>query len=269
MVMKQKYSMDDLLDIVKQLRHPQHGCPWDKEQTHESIRQNFIEETYEVADAIDLKDEHLLCEELGDVLLQVALHTQMEHETGAFCFEDVTTGICKKLITRHPHIFGDVTADTSSAVLKNWEEIKRSEKKRTAPADDIDSVPASLPALMYSQKIQKRAANHGFCYENVSGAIKDLDSEIDELKQAIESGEKDEAMRELGDVLFSCVNVARFLKCDAELALSTSTKKFIQRFKMTQELAAKEGVDLNNCSAQKLDELYKQAKALVNKGEKI
>ncbi len=262
MEIKKSYSMQDLLDIVQRLRHPDDGCPWDKEQTHESIRQNFIEETYEVADAIDLKDEHLLCEELGDVLLQVALHTQMEQEQGTFSFEDVTTGICKKLISRHPHIFGEVKADNSATVLKNWEEIKRSEKKRSTPSDDIDSVPASLPALMHAQKIQKRAANHGFCYEDVHGALKDLDSEMEELKQAIKGTDSDHTMQELGDVIFSCVNVARFIKCDAELALSSSTKKFVQRFKKTQELATLKGIELGTCTAEELDALYKEAKKL-------
>ena len=145
---KEQYTMQDLLEIVALLRNPEGGCPWDKVQTHESIRRNFIEETYEVADAIDLGDRHLLCEELGDVLLQVALHTRMEEETGAFTFADVCTEICRKLIYRHPHVFGNTQADTPQAVLQNWEQLKRAEKHRERAADDLDSVPAALPALM-------------------------------------------------------------------------------------------------------------------------
>ncbi len=255
--------MQDLLDIVKQLRHPQTGCAWDKAQTHESIRQNFIEETYEVVDAIDLKDNYLLCEELGDVLLQVALHTQMEQEKQTFNFEDVTTGICKKLISRHPHIFGDVIANSTDTVLQNWEEIKRKEKNRSTPCEDIKSVPSSLPALMYAEKIQKRAANYGFCYKDVFAAFEDLESEIEELKQALLTGEKQESEKELGDVLFSCVNVSRFIKCSAEQALELSSKKFISRFEKTQELAKQANMDLNSCTPEQLDELYKKAKVLT------
>ncbi len=262
--MKDKYSMQDLLDIVERLRHPQDGCPWDKEQTHESIRQNFIEETYEVVDAIDLNDKHLLCEELGDVLLQVALHTQIEKETGEFNFDDVTTGICQKLISRHPHIFGNVLANTTKEVLQNWEEIKREEKQRNTPSDDIDSVPGALPALMHSRKVQKRAANHGFCYADVNAALKDLDSEIAELKDAINKGDSESMQDELGDVLFSCVNVSRFVKCDAELALTNSTKKFTKRFKQTDTLARQEGIDMAKCTPEKLDELYKKAKSMAD-----
>ncbi len=166
---KERYNMEDLLEIVALLRDPENGCPWDKVQTHTSIRKNFIEETYEVADAIDLADASLLCEELGDVLLQVALHTRMEEEQGAFTFGDVCTGICKKLIYRHPHIFGDAGAQTPDEALQNWEALKRREKHREGAGDDLDSVPAALPALMRSRKVAKRAADHGFTYPDAQG----------------------------------------------------------------------------------------------------
>ncbi len=263
MELKQQYSMQDLLDIVELLRDPDRGCPWDKAQTHESIRSNFIEETYEVADAIDLKDNDLLCEELGDVLLQVALHTQMEKESGNFSFNDITSGICKKLIMRHPHVFGDVSANTPGEVLQNWEAIKRAEKSRNTAADDLDSVPLSLPALMRSHKVQKRAANYGFCYKSVTDALNDLESEIAELKAAVANCDNDNISEEIGDVLFSCVNVARFLKVDAELALNKSTTKFTNRLKTVEVLAAQNGKQLKDLSLCELDDLYKQAKVFT------
>ena len=263
--MKQKncYTMQDLLDIVALLRDPEHGCPWDKVQTHASIRKNFLEETYEVADAIDLQDSHLLCEELGDVLLQVALHTQMETEQETFSFEDVTTGICKKLILRHPHIFGDVKADTPEAVLQNWETIKRTEKHRESAGDNLDSVPAALPALMRGRKVQKRAADYGFNYADTAAALADLDSEVEELKAALAANDAENAEEELGDVLFSAVNVSRFAGCDAEEALSKSTAKFVRRFKAVEQLARAQGKELQSLSAQELDKLWKQAKVFA------
>ncbi len=261
--LKQQYSMQDLLDIVELLRDPEKGCPWDKAQTHHTIRGNFIEETYEVADAIDLNDSYLLCEELGDVLLQVALHTQMENEIGNFSFNDVTSGICKKLITRHPHVFGSVNAKTSGEVLQNWETIKKAEKNRNSAAQDLDSVPASLPALMRSYKVQKKAANYGFCYKSVTDALTDLESEIAELKAAIACSDEQNISEEIGDVLFSCVNVSRFLKVDAELALNVSTQKFTDRLKAVEVLANKKGKELNDLTLDELDELYKQAKVLT------
>lgn len=263
MQQKERYTMQDLLDIVARLRDPETGCPWDKVQTHASIRTNFLEETYEVADAIDLSDAHLLCEELGDVLLQVALHTQMEAEQNTFSFEDVTTGICKKLILRHPHIFGSVQADTPEAVLQNWETIKRKEKHRDTAGDNLDSVPAALPALMRSRKVQKRAADYGFQYPDTDAAMADLDSEIAELKAALAAGDKENAWEELGDVLFSAVNVSRFAGCDAEEALTQSTNKFVARFKYVEQAANEAKKELSGLSAQELDKLWKQAKVFT------
>lgn len=258
---KARYTMQDLLDIVALLRDPVQGCPWDKVQTHQSIRTNFLEETYEVADAIDLADSHLLCEELGDVLLQVALHTQMEDEQGSFSFEDVTTGICQKLVHRHPHIFGTVVADTPGEVLQNWEAIKREEKGRTLASDNLDSVPAALPALMRSRKVQKRAADYGFSYADTNAAMADLDSELAELKAAIAAGDADNIDEELGDLLFSVVNVSRYVKTEPEEALQRSTAKFVARFKAVERLAQAQGLTLEGLSAAELDTLWKKAKA--------
>lgn len=265
LIQKERYTMEDLLEIVALLRDPQDGCPWDKVQTHASIRKNLIEETYEVADAIDLADSHLLCEELGDVLLQVALHTRMEEEQGTFAFGDVCTGICKKLIYRHPHIFGDAGAQTPDEALQNWEKLKRTEKHREGAGDDLDSVPAALPALMRSRKVAKRAADHGFTYPNAQAAIADLERELAELKEAVAQGGADAQREELGDVLFSAANVSRFLGCDAEEALDAATLKFVRRFKAMECMAAEQGSAVDDLSAAELDRLWKRAKLVFAK----
>lgn len=230
---KERYTMDDLRGIVALLRDPDDGCPWDKVQTHASIRKNFIEETYEVADAIDLADAHLLCEELGDVLLQVALHTQMEAEQGTFTFDDVCTGICKKLIARHPHIFAQACAPkrTADEVLDTWEQIKRREKHREGLAQDLESVPRSLPALMRAQKVAKRAAGHGVSQPDTRAALQTLAKRVEALQTAAAAGGgAGDLRRLLGEMLFSAADASRFLGCDAEEALSEATGRFIGRF---------------------------------------
>lgn len=259
---KERYGIGDLIEIVRMLRQPG-GCPWDREQTHASIRKSLIEETYEVADAIDRADDRLLCEELGDLLLQVALHAQMACEDGAFTFDDVCDGICQKLIYRHPHVFGELGGDISTGrVLANWEKLKNAEKRRDTAADRLDSVPACLPALMYAQKVQKRAADYQFGYENAAGALADLDSEIAELKAAVAGGaaQGHAAADEIGDVLFSAVNVARFLGADAEEALTASSQKFTARLKRAEALAAGAGKTLDDLDDAGRDALWRQAK---------
>ena len=177
---KENYNFNDLVEIVKILRAPD-GCPWDREQTHKSIRSNFIEETYEAVEAIDTDDLDLLKEELGDVLLQVALHAEIESEQGTFDINDVCDGICKKLIIRHPHVFGDVNADTTEKVLKNWDAIKMKTKSQKTQTQAILSVSRALPSLMRSTKIQQKAAKVGFDWENVNGALDKLFEECEEL----------------------------------------------------------------------------------------
>lgn len=240
------------------------GCPWDREQTHQSIRKNMIEETYEVVEAIDQNDTGLLREELGDALLQVVFHAQMEAECGSFTFDDVCDGICKKLILRHPHIFGNVTASTSEEVLRNWDEIKKREKGQKSQTEAALSVPRVLPALMRSSKVQQRAAKTGFDYPGLDDSMKDLDSELCELKEAIASGSEKAVAEEFGDLLFSCVNVSRFLHLDAEESLSFATDKFIRRFAQVERLAAERGVDLKQAELKELDELWAEAKLIVH-----
>lgn len=257
---KEKYDLGDLPKIVALLRDPETGCPWDKVQTHESIRQNFLEETYEVADAIDRKDEALLKEELGDVLLQVALHAEIERQQGGFSIDDVADGICKKLVARHPHIFADTIAGDADAVLDVWQDIKKKEKNQKTGSDAINDVPAALPALMRSQKVQNRAAHVGFDYTDLPMAVQDLDNEVAELKQAIAgSGDIED---ELGDVFFAGVNVARFLKLDAELATTKSCDKFARRFRAVEQLARERGIDMETSSMDALNELWAEAKKL-------
>lgn len=254
---KGEYNLQDLLDIVRILREPG-GCPWDQEQTHQSLRKNLIEETYEVADAIDQQDAYLLCEELGDLLLQVAMHVQIAQETNAFTFDNVCDGICKKLIYRHPHVFGDVEVDGTQQVLQNWDKLKNEEKGRQSAADRLDSVPASLPALMRAEKLQKRAASFGFGYSDIPGAMADLHAEMQELEEAIGEGCGQSA--EMGDVLFSAVNVARFIDTDAEEALTGSCNRFAARVKKVEELAAGEGKTLKELDDAQRDRFWKVAK---------
>ena len=252
---KASYTMADLLAIVALLRDPEKGCPWDKVQTHDTIRMNFIEETYEAVDAIDAGDMPALKEELGDILLQIALHTQMEAERQVFSFDDVCDGICKKLIYRHPHVFGEVQADTAEQVLSNWNDLKKIEKNQTTLASELDAVPKAFPALMRAQKLQKRAGKAGLDYQDAAGAARDLAREVDEYFAAKTPQEQAE---EIGDVLFSAVNVARKLGLDAELALTQSADKFAARAKRVEQLA--QTGDFRPLGEQKLDEYWREAK---------
>lgn len=252
---KEKYDINDLLEIMRCLRAPG-GCPWDAEQTHESIRKNLIEETYEVVEAIDKKDSGMLLEELGDLLMQVVFHTQIEEEKGSFNFDDVADGVCKKLIERHPHVFGEVEVSGVDDVLDNWDAIKRRKKGQKKGSEPMLSVPRELPALMRAAKIQQKASAVGFDWPDVSGAYDKITEETQELRKAVESGVKEDISDELGDLLFSVVNVSRFLKCDAEEALTTASDKFINRFIRVEQLAKENGVDMEKASLEELDRLW-------------
>lgn len=259
---KEKYNIDDLLEIMSILRSPG-GCPWDAEQTHESIKKDFIEETYEVIEAINKKDKTLLEEELGDVLLQVVFHAQIEKEQGSFDFGNVCDGICKKLVERHPHVFGEVKVSGTDDVLTNWDEIKRKSKGQKTQGSSMLKVPKELPALMRSQKIQQKAKKAGFDWDNIDGAFEALESETAELKEAIKKGSKEDITEEFGDMLFSCVNVARFIDVDSEEALNLSTEKFISRFLEVERLAKEREIDMKNTSIEELDKLWIEAKEIL------
>lgn len=256
---KNSYNIDDLVKIIAVLRAPG-GCPWDREQTHESIKKNFIEETYEVIEAINRKSPEMLREELGDVMLQVILHTQMETENGTFDFDGVCDGICKKLIERHPHIFGDVTVSSTGEVLSNWDAIKMQTKKQKTVSDSIESVPRELPALMRAQKIQQKAAKAGFDWDDINGALDKVYEEADEVREALDEGEPTHTAEEIGDLLFACVNVCRFAHVDGEEALTAATDKFAARFKITEKLAGERNIDMKTASIEELDSLWKEAK---------
>lgn len=254
---KEKYNFNDLLRIMEILRAPD-GCMWDREQDHQSIRRNFIEETYEVCEAIDEQDPEHLKEELGDVLLQVVFHTQMEKEKGVFDIGDVADGICKKLIYRHPHIFGTVEVGSSEEILRNWDELKRKEKHQKSDTDTLASVAKSLPGLIRAEKLQKKAAKVGFDWENAQGALEKVGEELDEVKRAI-AGDGDPE-EEIGDLLFAAVNVARHLKVDPERAMEKTCNKFIRRFADMEQQAKEENKALSGLSLAELDTLWNRSK---------
>ena len=256
---KNRYDVNDLIDIVEILRSPG-GCPWDREQDHKSIRRDFLEETYEVIEAINKDDKDLLLEELGDVLLQVVFHTQIEREKGTFELSDVADGICKKMIERHPHVFGDVNAETSEQVLENWDVIKKRTKQQKTQTESMLSIPREFPALMRADKVQKKASKVGFDWDSVDGAFDKVSEELEELKSAYSEGNQDNIREELGDLLFSVVNVSRFVKVDSEEALTNSTDKFIDRFSKVEKMANEQGMDMKNTDLSELDKLWDLAK---------
>ncbi len=252
---KDSYNVKDLEEIVRILRAPG-GCPWDAEQTHQSIRRNFLEEAYEAAEAIDEENPDHLKEELGDVLLQVVFHARMEQEAGRFDLDGVADGVCKKLIYRHPHVFGDVAVSGTGEVLTNWEELKRKEKGQATNTDALEAVARSLPALWRAEKVQKKAKKAGFDWPEVSGALDKLSEELEELRQAAAQGTN--VAEELGDLLFSAVNVSRFLGVDCEDALNQATDKFIGRFRKVEEQAGER--PMTEMTLAELDQLWERAK---------
>lgn len=259
---KDNYDINDFLRLVTVLRSPG-GCPWDRKQTHESIKKNFIEETYEVVEAINKADAEGLKEELGDVLLQVAMHSEMESEKGSFDFNDVVNDICKKLVVRHPHVFGDAAAQSSDEALQNWDQVKLKTKGMKKQGEAMIKVPRELPALMRAQKVQEKAAKAGFDWDDINGAVDKLHEEIDELETALAAGVGKDIEEEFGDVLFSCVNVSRFIGADSEEALTASTDKFIKRYLLVEKLAADEGLDMKTASIEELDKLWNKAKIII------
>jgi len=258
-VIKDRYDINDLLVIMELLRSPG-GCPWDREQDHHSIRANLIEETYEVLDAIDREDTPNLREELGDLLLQIVFHSRMEEEIGSFNFDDVCNDVCQKLVLRHPHVFGDVVADTTDQVLNNWDAIKAETKGQETVADTMNSVPRNLPALMRAYKLQKKAAKVGFDWPDVSGAADKVAEETAEVLEAFRSGKQAAIDDELGDLLFAVVNLSRFVHSEPEEALTRASDKFSRRFAGVERLAAERGIDMASSSLEDLDKLWDEVK---------
>ena len=256
---KERYNISDLLRIMEILRAPG-GCPWDGEQTHESIRSNMIEEAYEVIDAIDRRDTAGMQEELGDVLMQVVFHSRMEEEKGSFGFGDVVDGVCKKLVYRHPHVFGAGNASTTEQVLRNWDALKKAEKSQKTVTESMESLPKGLPALIKSAKVQQKAARAGFDWPDESGAMEKVEEELSELKEAIAMKDFQACEEELGDLLFSVVNVSRFLHVDAEQSLSGAAQKFVDRFAVMETLSREKSLKLEELSLSELDKLWNEAK---------
>lgn len=254
---KDVYTYDDLVRILRILRAPD-GCPWDRVQTHLSDRRNFLEEAYEAAEAFDRDDPEAICEELGDMLMQVLFNIHIEEDAGRFTTDDVTDHVVRKLLYRHPHIFGAAEAETSDEVLANWEELKRAEKGQKTTADAMDSVARSLPALWRADKLQSKAAKAGFEFPNVQGALDKLDEEARELREAVVSGTNFE--EELGDVLFAAVKVGRFCGVDPEAALHRTCEKFLTRFRSVEEAAAAQNTAPDKLSLEELTALWNAAK---------
>ncbi len=250
----ENYGMDDLLKIMELLRAPG-GCPWDRAQTHQSIRDNMLEEAYEAADAIDREDADNLKEELGDVLLQVVFHASMARQAGQFTFDDVVDGICKKLVYRHPHVFGSAEAAGPEGALSAWDAQKREEKGQRTAADALDSVARALPALTRAAKLQGKAAKAGFDWKDAAPALDKLSEELEEFQTAVRDGSNTE--EELGDLLFAAVKAGRFAGVDGETALQKACDKFIRRFRRVEELAPK-ALDILDVPA--LEALWHRAK---------
>lgn len=247
-------NLEKLIKTIEILRSPD-GCQWDREQTHKTLRKNMLEEAYEAVDAIDDGDAKHLKEELGDVLLQVVLHSQIASENGEFSIDDVADGINKKLIHRHPHVFGDVKVKSTADILKNWEELKKEEKPHRTSL--MDGISKAQSALMSALKISQKAVKAGFEWPNEKMLYECLFSEIEEFKNAKNQDEKED---ELGDILFAAVNLARWNKVDPEQALLRANKKFMSRFRMMEKLAVK---DLNEYNFEEYDELWQKAKIEV------
>lgn len=247
----------ELVEVIARLR-AKDGCQWDREQTHSTLRPNMIEEAYEAVDAIDDNDLKHLQEELGDVLLQVLLHSQIASEEGAFSIEDVSRELKEKLIHRHPHVFGNVKVNSTEDILNNWDKLKAEEKTHRKSA--MDGISKAQSALMSAQKISKRAVKTGFEWPNEKSLYECIYSEFEEFKEAEKEGNKDHMEEEYGDILFATVNLARWNKIDAEQALLKANKKFMKRFRKMEELATK---PLNDYSFEEYDALWKQAKKQV------
>jgi len=249
-----------LVEVMKRLRAPG-GCPWDREQTLQSLKPCLLEETYELLEAMDGEDLALHVEELGDVLLQVVFQCAIREEEGLFAFDDVARTLAEKLVRRHPHVFGDAVADSSGQVLRNWEAIKQAEKGKKPDRSALDGVPATLPALLKAQRMQAKASRVGFDWEDASGATEKIAEELEELREAAAAGDRQQLTDEVGDLLFSVVNYCRFLEIDAEGALEGSNRKFSRRFREVERRVREQGRTLKECTLAELDAVWDAVKS--------
>ena len=254
-----KKDFQDLLDIIELLRSPE-GCPWDREQTHESLKSALLEECYEVIDAIEREDEDALIEELGDILLQVVFHASIGKEYGYFDIMDVIGGISDKMINRHPHVFGDSKVNSSKEVLVNWDEIKKEERGIETLTEEMQNIAKYLPATTRAYKVQKKAKKVGFGWDDINCAMDKVKEELNEIKEVYNCEDKSIIEGEVGDLLFACINVARFLEVDGELALDKTIKKFIKRFSYIENEAIKNNKNLKDMTLEEMDKLWEEAK---------
>ena len=248
---KDRYGINDLLEIMKVLRS-ENGCEWDKVQTHESIRTDLIEEAYEVCEGIDSSDPAILREELGDLLLQIVFHTQIENESGNFNFDDVCNDICQKLVYRHPHVFGEVKVSGTEDILKNWDALKQKSKNQETYAETLESVPKHFPALLRGEKICKRAARAGLPVSDAKRCADEIRAALDKLEAADFSADNAENQHIIGKMLLSSCNLSRILKNDGEKALTYSTNRFIMLFRELEESYRSEGRSLDDCTEEEL-----------------
>lgn len=253
------YTYEDLVQVMHLLRSEE-GCPWDREQDHKSLKVTTLEEAYEVVEAINQEDDENLVEELGDLLLQVVFHAQIAKDEARFTMNEVIDGIVTKLIRRHPHVFADAEARDSGEVLASWDAIKREEKSHDAVADELKSVPKALPSLTRAHKVQKKAARVGFDFPHWQDAFEKVEEEVQELKEAFIEGDKEKMDEELGDALFSIVNIARFFGANPENSLTNTIEKFINRFEGVEKLAKSRGLDLEAMDLQDMDALWDEVK---------
>lgn len=262
-----KKPFDKLVQVVAKLRSDD-GCPWDRQQTHSTLKANLIEEAYEVIEAIDAEDNAKLQEELGDLLMQVMLHAQISKYNGNFSINDVIKTITDKLIRRHPHVFSDLQVENAKEVLANWEAIKRNELGYEGRKSILDGIPMQLPSLYRAQKIQNKASRVGFDWDEAPQVLPKIEEEIGELKDSIKSADKEEMEMEIGDLLFSIVNLSRLLVIDAEDALRKSNRKFTERFKKMEAELEKRGDKFEDYNLEKLDEVWEQIKREESKGQR-
>ena len=260
---QETFSLDPLVDVMARLRAPG-GCPWDNEQTHATLRRYIIEEVYEVLEAVDEQDPAHLCEELGDLLLQIVFHARIAEESGDFSMQNVVDTVTEKLIRRHPHVFGDISVRDAAEVIVNWDAIKRREKT-VKPRSALDGVPKGLPALLRANKLQLKAAKVGFDWDDIAPVWDKVAEELAELREAAQSGDKASMEDELGDVVFAVVNLGRFLGIEAEVALNGTNNKFLRRFQQVEEAVKAKGLKWQDLNLQAMDVLWEEAKATERK----
>ena len=255
----QKKLFESLVEVIATLRG-ENGCPWDREQTHTSLKSTLIEETYETVEAIDSGDSNHLKEELGDLLLNIMLQAQIADESENFDIYDVIESLTEKLIRRHPHVFGNVDVENADEVVKNWETIKSQEEGYEDRKSVLDGIPVALPSLLRSQKIQKRAARVGFDWDNISDVFKKVEEELDEVNDSLKNDDQDEIELEIGDLLFAVVNLCRFVELQAEETLRKANRKFVKRFKRMESELITQGKNISDQSLEELDKIWDKIK---------